>query len=50
MMHITFQFLQAGIEPEEVDIEAEPDADRNDQHDIELVLGEEIQCYPFGWW
>jgi hypothetical protein len=44
---VLLELLQPCIEPEEVKIEAEPDADRDDQHDIELVLGEKIQSYPF---
>jgi len=47
-VHVTFEFLQPPVESEEIDIQAEPDADRNDQYDIELVLGEEIHSYPFG--
>ncbi len=49
-VHVTFEFLQPPVEPEEIDVQAEPDADRDDQHDIQLVLSEKIHSYPFGWW
>jgi hypothetical protein len=49
-VHVTFEFLQPPVESKEIDVQAEPDADRDDQHDIELVLGEKIHSYPFGWW
>jgi hypothetical protein len=47
-VYVTFQLSQPCIEPEEIGIEAEPDADRNDQYDVQLVLSEEIHSYPFG--
>jgi hypothetical protein len=47
---ILFEFLQPCIKPQEVEKQAEPDADRYDQHDVELVLCEKIHCYPFDWW
>ena len=49
-VHVTFEFLQPPVESKEIDVQAEPDADRDDQHDVELVLGEKIHSYPFGWW
>jgi hypothetical protein len=49
-VQFTFEFLQTPVESEQIDVQAEPDADRDDQHYIQLVLGEKIHSYPFGWW
>jgi len=48
LVYVTFQFLHPHIEAEEIQEKAEPDADRDDQHDVELMLGQEIHSYPFG--
>jgi hypothetical protein len=46
ILTVIFEFRQAAIKPEEIDIEAEPDGQDNDHDDIELVLRKKVHCQP----
>jgi hypothetical protein len=48
LVHLMLQLLQSPVEPKEIEIQAKPDGDCNDQYDIQLVLSEKIHSYPFG--